>query len=179
MDTDNQHIQRSVGAMKKSGKLWIALGGVVIGVLLLLFGKDMGDIWSKDTTQEPTYDTGAPDRMSMEAYRTALEERVCWICTKVEGAGQVYAVVNLQSGYSYVYASDTKTTSGGVSEQYIIIGSGNDERVVYLTEQVPEILGIGVVCTGGGNVKVQKEVTALVSAAFGVGSHKIYVTGGG
>ncbi len=177
--SNDQHLQRSVSAMKKSGKLWVALAVVAVGVLLLLFGGDIGDFLgdkeSKDTPHEPQENR---DRLSMESYRLALEERVCYICSRVAGAGQVYAVVNLSEGFSYVYAADIKTTTGGVSSQYIVIGSGNDERVVYLSEQVPEILGIGVVCTGGGDPLVQKEVTSLLCAAFGVGSNKIYVAGG-
>ena len=169
--------------MKKSGKLWLALVGVLLGVILLVWGGDLGGLLGGSTTATPEgttpTDTLTQDRLSMEAYRQNIEARVCWICAKVEGAGDVYAVVNLQSGFSYVYASDIKSTAGSVSQQYIIIGSGNDQRVVYQTEEVPEILGIGVVCSGGSDPRVQKEVTALVSAAFGVGSHKIYVTGGG
>ncbi len=180
MDRDDEHIKRSVKVMKKSGKLWIALGGVAVGVILLLFGGDVGERFLGDSSGEASEatDPDAQARLSMEAYRLALEERICHICARVEGVGQVYAVVNLAGGYEYVYASDIKTTTGGVSNQHIIIGSGNDERVVYLTERVPEILGIGVVCGGGSDPVVQNEVTRLLSAAFGVGGNKIYVTGG-
>ncbi len=180
MDRDDEHITRSVKVMKKSGKLWIALCGIALGVILLLFGGSIGELFSGE--KENTPEASDPDgqaRLSMEDYRLAIEERICYICARVEGAGQVYAVVNLAGGYEYVYAADIKTTTGGVSNQHIIIGSGNDERVVYLTERVPEILGIGVVCSGGNDPRVQNEVTRLLSAAFGVGSNKIYVTGGG
>ena len=81
-------------------------------------------------------------------------------------------------GFEYVYATDIKN---GVSDsvQYIIIGSGNDEKLVYLTEKVPRISGIGVVCSGGGDISIQNELISLLSAAFDVPSNKIYVTGGG
>ena len=117
--------------------------------------------------------------MSMEAYRQALEARICAICTHVNGAGQVTAVVSLEGGFEYVYASDQKVTAGGTSLQYIVIGSGSSEQVVYLTERVPDITGIGVVCTGGNDPTVRREITGLLAAAFGVGTNKIYVTGGG
>lgn len=180
MDRDDEHIKRSVKVMKKSGRIWIALGGVAVGVILLLFGGDIGERFSGEPSGDASevLDPDGQARLSMEAYRVALEERICHICARVEGVGQVYAVVNLAGGYEYVYASDIKTTSGGVSNQHIIVGSGNDERVVYLTQRVPEILGIGVVCGGGNEPRVQNEVTSLLSAAFGVGSNKIYVTGG-
>lgn len=176
MDRDDEHIKRSVKMMKKSGKLWIALASVAIGILLLMFGGSVGEIISGNTEEAVTTPEGQ-ERLSMESYRLALEERICHICTRLDGVGQVYAVVNLAGDYEYVYASDIKTTSGGVSSQHIIIGSGNDERLVYLTQKVPEILGIGVVCDGGNDPKVQNEITSLLCAAFGVGSNKIYVTG--
>lgn len=183
MDHNQQNLGRTVGAMKKNGKLWIALGGVALGVIFLLFGGEWAKTFMADdnkTSASPSEATGEDlQLLSMEEYRTAMEKRVSDVCARVSGAGQVYAVVNLAGGYEFVYATDQKSTAGGQSHEYIIIGSGNEERVVYLTERVPEILGIGIVCTGGNDPKVKNEITALLSAAFGVGTHKIYVTGGG
>lgn len=178
-----ENISRTVGAMKKNGKLKIVLIGLVLGIILLLFGGEWKKVFM--TEDDPAAATPSEaagegvELLSMESYRTALEERICDICVRVTGAGQVYAVVNLAGGYEYVYATDRKVTSSGETNEHIIIGSGNEERVVYLTERVPEILGIGVVCQGGNDPRVKGEITALLSAAFGVGSHKIYVTGGG
>ena len=178
-----ENISRTVGAMKQNGKLKILLIGLVLGIILLLFGGEWKRIFMPGddaASAKPSEAAGeGAELLSMESYRKALEERIASICSRVRGAGQVYAVVNLAGGYEYVYATDKKVTSGGETNEHIIIGSGNDERVVYLTERVPEILGIGVVCQGGHDPQVQSEMTALLSAAFGVGSHKIYVTGGG
>ena len=177
-----ENFNRTVGAMKKSGRLWIALGGVALGIILLIFGGEWRSVFMSEekehmvSPQEAAGDAG--QLLSMEEYRSAMEKRICDICARVSGAGSVYAVVNLAGGYEYVYATDQKLTAGGETLEYLIIGSGSEERVVYLTERVPEILGIGVVCTGGNQREVRSEITALLSAAFGVGSHKIYVTGG-
>lgn len=178
MNSDEQMIKRTVGAMKKSGKLWVALAGVAIGVGLLLFGGQV-DLSGQDGDTDEAVPGVGETRLSMEEYRTALEARICTVCARVEGVGQVYAVVTLEGGFEYVYATDRRSTSSGESSEYIIIGSGDGERLVYLTERVPSIMGIGVVCTGGNDATVRREVTGLLSAAFGVGSNKIYVTGGG
>ena len=178
-----ENISRTVGVMKKNGKLKVAVIGIAVGVVLLLFGGE----WIKVFMSEEDRNTAAPSEaeggetqlLSMETYRQSLENRISEICERVEGAGKVYAVVNLAGGYEYVYATDRKQTSSGETLEHIIIGSGSDQRVVYLTERVPEILGIGVVCQGGNDHRVRGEITALLSSAFGVGSHKIYVTGGG
>ncbi len=177
-----ENLSRTVGAMKKNGKLKVAIIGIVLGVILLLFGGEWLKIFMSEedkTAASPSEAVGEElQLLSMEEYRLAMERRVMELCARVEGAGQVYVVVNLAGGYEYVYATDQKLTSNGETLEHIIIGSGNDERVVYLTERVPEILGIGVVCSGGNDQRVRKEITSLLSAAFGVGTNRIYVTGG-
>ncbi|MBE6586034.1 MAG: hypothetical protein E7645_05850 [Ruminococcaceae bacterium] len=181
MDQNEHSISRTVGVMKKSGKLWVALGGLALGMAFLLFGGEWQAVFMKEETKStgaPAHPDGEDIQLSMETYRRAIESRVKEICGRVSGAGEVFAMVNLAGGYEYVYATDQKTNGTGSSYEYIVIGRGEDERVVYLTERVPEILGIGVVCTGGNSTAVRNEITALLSAAFGVGSHKIYVTGG-
>ena len=178
-----ENLSRTVDAMKKNGKLKVALVGIALGIVLLLFGGEWIKVFMTEDEQKAASPSEAEggdlQQVSMEAYRKSLEARVEDICEKVNGAGEVYVVVNLAGGYEYVYATDQKLTSNGETYEHIIIGSGNEERVVYLTERVPDILGIGVVCTGGNDPRIRGEITALLSSAFGVGSHKIYVTGGG
>ncbi len=174
---ENTPLRRNVGAMKKSGKLWVALIGIAVGILLLLFGGRLADGEGGDVT--PPVSEAETTKLTMEEYRQAIERRIATVCTHVNGVGTVTAVVTLEGGYEYVYASDIKTTTSGSSTQYIIIGSGSDEQLVYLTQRVPTITGIGVVCEGGNEPTVRREIIGLLSATFGVGSHKIYVTGGG
>lgn len=183
MEQDQENLSRTVGAMRKNGKLWVALLGVAVGVVLLLFGGEWASVFMKDDSKGSVSDRSDAtedglQEISMEAYRTALEARIRELCGRVSGAGEVYVMVNLAGGYEYVYATDQKTTQSGTAYEYIMLGSGDEERVVYLTERVPEILGIGVVCTGGNDPTVRNEITALLSASLGVGSHKVYVTGG-
>ena len=39
-----------------------------------------------------------------------------------------------------------------------------------------EVVGIGIVCRGGSDPKIQRELLSLVSAACGVGSNRIFIT---
>ena len=165
--------ERCVKSMKKSGKLAVALVCVALGTLLLLYGSRVGK-HTDSTTSDPPPEASA---RTAEEYRAQLEERMETICSRVVGVGEVEVVVTLEGGFSYVYATDKKTTSGGESLTYVTVGSGDRESLVYLSEKAPAIVGIGVVCTGGFDPTVRREVTALLSAAFGVGSNKIYVTG--
>ncbi len=166
--------ERCVKAMKKSGKLAIAVGGVLLGALLLFIGNRTG---KADTDPTPATPPATEVTRSAEEYRADLEARMEAICSQVAGVGAVDVVVTLEGGYEYVYATDKRITAGGETQSYITVGSGNSESLVYITERAPAITGIGVVCTGGMDAEVRREVTSLLSAAFGVGSNKIYVTG--
>ena len=161
--------------MKKSGKVPIALFGIALGVLLLVLGN--GHLGKKSA---PADESAAPSGSvrSAEAYRDDLERRMEDICARVAGVGRVEVIVTLEGGFEYVYATDRKITVGGESTSIITVGNGSDESPVYITERAPAILGIGVVCAGGNDPTVRREVTALLCAAFGVGSNKVYVTGG-
>ena len=163
--------ERCVKTMKHSGKLAVALMAALLGVVLLIWGSRSGG--KNDTATPVAPDTSAP---SADEYRRGLESRMEALCGCVEGVGVVKVEVMLEGGFEYVYATDKKVTSGGESTSFVVVGSGNDANLVYLSEKPPAIVGIGVVCTGGGDPAVKREVTALLSATFGVGSNKIYVT---
>lgn len=170
--------ERCLTSMKKSGKLGIAVGGILIGVLLLFLGNSHLVGRDKDSGSPDTPPAGST-ALSTEEYRIGLETRMEQICAQIAGVGAVDVIVTLSGGCEYVYATDKKVTVGGESTSYITIGSGDNESLVYITERSPAITGIGVVCAGGMDPVVRREVTALLSAAFGVGSNKIYVTGRG
>ena len=169
---------RCVRSMKKSGKLAVAVLGIGLGVLLLLLGNSR--LLGRDEDDPPTGSSPAGlTARTAEEYRADLEARMEGICARVAGVGAVDVIVTLEGGCEYVYATDKKTTVGGESTSYITVGSGDNESLVYITERTPAIVGIGVVCTGGMDPAVRQEVTALLSAAFGVGTNRIYVTGRG
>lgn len=163
-----------VSAMKKSGKLGLAVVIVILGVVLLFWGNRRGD---EETPPAATTTPTREEAHTVDQYRLALETRMAHICSEVAGAGDVSVVVTLAGGYEYVYAYDVKTTVGGESTSYITVGSGDNEQLVYITQRAPAITGIGVVCDGGLDPRVRQEITGLLSAAFDVGSQKIYVTG--
>lgn len=163
--------ERCVKTMKHSGKLAVALMATLLGVVLLIWGSRSGQRTDTSAPVSPVLPTS-----SVDEYRNGLETRMEALCGCVEGVGTVKVEVMLEGGFEYVYATDKKVTSGGESTSYVVVGSGNDASLIYLSEKPPAILGIGVVCTGGGDPAVKREITALLSATFGVGSNKIYVT---
>lgn len=175
---EQKELAGTVENIKKNSKLWIAILVAVVGILLLIFGGKMGRDKPDDSNSAKQPGSTTDQKLSMEEYRCALEKRICYICSQVDGVGNVSVIVSLESGFEYVYATDIKHSGSGESVQYIVIGSGSEEHVVYLTEKVPSIAGIGVVCQGGADPNIKRELTYLLSAAFEVSTNKIYVTYG-
>jgi stage III sporulation protein AG len=162
----------------KHKKLYVAIAGAVIGAALLLLGGRVTDDKSNGNGTAATPSVEQAQTAVMDAYRETLERRMENICSQVRGAGEVDVIVSLSGGFEYVYASNAKWSGNSTVTEYIVVDSGSDEKLVLLHEKVPEITGIGVVCAGGADPEVRGEVTQLLSAAFGVGSHKIHVTCG-
>ncbi len=171
---------QAAGTMKK--KLIPALLGGAVGLFLLLGGSRLipgiSD-GSGQATEMPARAPGEAYEVSLDAYRQALESRIASICAQVSGAGDVRVIVSLAGGYEYVYATDEKSAASGTSRLYVTIGSGSGKSLVFLTEKAPAIRGIGIVCSGGGDPGVRREITSLLSSVFGIGSNCIFVTAKG
>ena len=133
------------------GKWTLLLLGI-LGVTLLLFG---GDLFPEAEEERP----------SSEDYRSTLCSEITALCREVRGVGEVTVLLTLESGESYTYAENS---SGG----YITAG-GNG---LLLESRPPRVAGVAVVCDGGGDPAVREELCALLSAALGIGTHKVKIT---
>lgn len=131
---------------------WTLLALGLLGLFLLLFG---GGLF-------PAEEGGGVDG---EDYRTTLSTEVAMLCREVRGVGEVTVLLTLEAGESYSYAENA---SGG----YITAGGSG----LLLESRPPRVAGVAVVCDGGGDPAVREEITALLSAALGIGAHKVKVT---
>lgn len=104
-------------------------------------------------------------------YAAQLESRLTALIRCVDGAGDTTVMVTLESGSESVYATDTDRDGGST---HVLLGSGGADGLVE-TVQTPRVLGVAVVCEGGGTAAVQNRVTALVEALTGVGANHITV----
>ena len=100
-------------------------------------------------------------------YATQLESRLTALISRVEGAGKTAVMVTLESGSESIYATDTDADGAST---HVLLGSGRADGLVE-TVQMPQVLGVAVVCEGGGNAAVQNRVTALVETLTGVGAN--------
>ena len=139
-----------------SGKAIILLLGA-LGLLLLLF--------SSGSTQK-TVEKRSP-LAEAEAYRTSLEESISRLCEQIEGVGHAEVLLTLASTEIAVYA-ENDTASGTV----IATASGD---ALLLSYRMPPVSGVTVVCGGGGNATVKRELTELLCATLSLPTTAVYV----
>ncbi len=161
--------------------IWIVMIAGALGVLLLLVGSFSGPSDQRNQTEAET-EMKPNTREVLSEYTETLEKKIAALCESVNGVSHVKVAVTLRSGYEYIYAKDSELKGSGEnttgSYHYLTIGSGSSESAVYLSEKLPTIGGIGIVCDGGGEPRVKQELTELLSAALDVPSNKIYVAEG-
>lgn len=131
---------------------WTLLFLGILGLFLLLFGGGL-------------FPTGGAEGTESEDYRVTLCAEVSALCREVRGVGEVTVLLTLESGESYSYAENS---SGG----YILTGGSG----LLLESRPPRVAGVAVVCDGGGDPAVREELSTLLSAALGIGTHKVKVT---
>lgn len=155
-----------------------ALG--IIGILL---------IFLVDFTPEkkPAAQQTAADDYCRE-YAEDLEKRLADIISSIEGAGQVKVMVTMETGEQYVYARTEKTDNDytqrsqqditekqAYQSDYIIVEANGEKQALTETTIQPQIKGVAVVCDGGDNIKVVKNITEMVSAVTNVPTNRICV----
>lgn len=131
---------------------WTLLALGILGVALLLFGGGM-------------FPEKEAERADSEDYRSTLSAEITALCREVRGVGEVTVLLTLEAGESYSYAENA---SGGY------ISAGGDGLL--LESRPPRVAGVAVVCDGGADPAVREELSALLSAALGIGTHKVKIT---
>lgn len=159
-----------ISYIKGNKSLLLILLLLALGVLLIL----------APSTASETKSVSDTDRLAK--YERELESKIAELCAGVRGVGAVSVSVYFDSGFETIYAyneENKETSSGHNSEKkYVTVGSGNNEQLVCIVEKMPNICGVGVVCTGGGDPTVQSALINLISSAYGVPKNKIFVAEG-
>ena len=157
------------GSKPEKGKLrlYLLLGCGVLGILLILFGSSTKT--AEKVAESSPYSTSTDE---LVIYQDYLEARIKKLCESVSGVKNVTVVVTLSGSFESVYA--TEWPDG--NEEYVILGSGSSASPIYLSRSAPEIAGIGIVCSGGANATVKRELTSLLCTTFCIPSNRVYVT---
>jgi len=156
---------------EKRSNIFIVIG-IAAGVILLLMGGGTSFFSREDKEIDVSVDVKEYDEVRYEA---ELIKKVEELCSKVRGAGNVSVAVTLDGSYRAIYAQNFSDGSN-VKREYLLVGSGSNESALLVGYSPPQILGIGIVCSGGASASVRAEIIALVSATLDLPTNKIYVT---
>ena len=154
---------------QKKKLTWFALLAL-LGIVLMLFSKCGEDKAGEQVASEPS-------ALDPALYAEQIEEKVEALCNKIDGVSSAHAVVTLKGGYRAIYAIDAQYGSSVNKSETVLIGSGSSEKALLIGYENPEIAGIGIVCSGGDDAYVRAEIISMISAAFDLGSNKIFVLG--
>ena len=170
----------------KSGFL-IAVG--LLGLVLIL-------ISSFDFGKKGSTPTGVPKVSSDTAvttdYTSSLESKLERVISDMLGNTEVTVMITLDSGTEYVYADEIKTNADVTKDQsalktqqsdsnqksYVIVkDSDGNERPLVITEKMPVIRGVVIVCDSGETPSVASAVRLAVRSALNVDEDKICIIG--
>lgn len=148
----------------------------------------------KASGQEPDDRGGAAagEAAADPDYAADLERRLTEVLENMDEVGRVKVMITLKSSSELVVEKETPVSRSMTTETdaqggtRTVSTSEMGESVVYSTEgsssepyvvksYVPEIEGVLVVAEGAGNGKVNRTVTEIVQALFGVEAHKVMV----
>ena len=182
--------------LTKENMAILALLGILLMVIALPVKKteNAGDETGLSDTGSDTMKTSETEKDDGDgSYTQEVENRLEALLSSMDGVGEVKVMVTLSSSVEQVvekdvpYSMDTtkETDSAGGSRD--VVNSNQEETTVYVTDQAgnktpyisktlePAIEGVTVVAQGGGNAVVQKNITDVIQALFGVEAHKIKV----
>ena len=166
----------------KNPKILIIVGAV--GILLIY----LSSFFSSTDTKEKA--EANQSTLSAEQYRKQLEEDICGMVSQITGSKRVTAVITLESGIRYSYADTKEETESGKTEEadesydkelkagYITVKTADGgEEALLITENMPEIRGVAIVCEGGDNEIINEKIKNTVTAAFNITSKRVFICG--
>ena len=164
MDKNIVNVMSSDAKSKRRySKIYPVIFLALIGVILLILGS-MGDS-GKASSESEEYFT----RYDGVEYEKELTQKIEELCSSVKGAGKVRVAVTLDGSFKAIYAQD------GTKNEYLLLGSGSNEKALLIGYAPPRILGVGIVCEGASDKGVKAEIVSLVSAFLDLPTNKIYV----
>ena len=159
----------------------------LVGIILILISTTTK---KKENTQKEdakkTYKT-----MDAKEYEQQLENKLKDIVSKIKGVGKSDVFITLENGVENIYAnSEKKTTnsnenfSGKMSKKndlqkdVVVIDGNKGKKALMITQKEPTIKGVLVVCEGGDDVNVVKQITDAISKSLNIKKNRLSVVKG-
>jgi stage III sporulation protein AG len=158
----------------------VRLGIVVLcGILLLLLSGIDWNFGQKNGEAESAAQTGSSETSSeesVEIYKEQVREELVALLGQVDGVGAVDVMVTVKASNEKVTLKDNTSKENGTEEETVLIEDSDKNSSPYVVqEKEPELEGVVVVCDGGDDAFVKREITDAVSALFQIESHKIKI----
>ena len=166
---------------------------LVVAAGIVLIALSTGDM----STRKKEKPKEVENTMDMESdtedeYTKKLERQFESVLANVSGVGRVKVMITLDTSSEKVTLSDpvyknesvNETESDGSvrsqtnseSSPQTVFSEKDDIKDPYVVKEIePVIKGVLVVCEGGDNDSVKKEITSAAEVLFGLESHKIKV----
>lgn len=117
-------------------------------------------------------------------YCEYLEEKVQEIVESIEGAGDTKVMITLSETTEYVYAmngkntrkSDENSDDSTIENDYVIIDDNNNDAGLLIKTIEPKVRGVAVVCEGGNDSSVQRQIYSAVSAVLNISTSRISIS---
>ncbi len=149
---------------------------IVCGILLVLLSCFGGTDSSKEKKAPETEKNKNEQTDELMVYKNTMESQVEQLLSQVEGVGKADVMLTLKASKEKVTLKDHRVETGKSEEESVLVEDENHNTAPYVVqEREPEIEGILVVCTGGDDSGIQREIIDAISALFSVESHKIKV----
>ncbi len=165
--------------IQKAGPL--RLGIVVLcGILLLLISCGSLSFGDKDSGSTEEESNGAVQETigssSLQDFKERTKEELVTLLEGVAGVGRVDVMITVRASNEKVTLKDSTSREGGSQEETVLIEDSERNSSPYvIQEKEPELEGVVIVCDGGDDAGVKREITDAVSALFQIESHKIKV----
>ena len=162
----------------------------LVGLMIVLISSF--DFTKTENNKTDKIDMTTSQVLSSTEYTNLMESKLEKIISEMLGHKSVRVMVTLESGTEYVYADEIKVDADVTKDQsalktqqsdsnqktYIVVkDSDGNEHPLIVTEKMPVVRGVVVVCNGGEISSVASAVRLAVRSALNVDDQKICVIG--
>ena len=156
---------------KKDSRNKIRIVATVMGVVLILLSElDFSTPKAEESVQTGDY----------AQYVSTLNDELTSVISSIDGVGDCKVMITLKNTKENVYAENSETSSSDSSNsennEYVIYNSENGDSPLLLKEEMPQVAGVAVVCSGGDSEAVRERIIDCVCALFDISSSHVSVS---
>lgn len=156
---------------KKDSRNKILIVAAVLGVVLILLSElDFSTPKAEESVQTGDY----------AQYVSTLNDELTSVISSIDGVGDCKVMITLKNTKENVYAENSETSSSDSSNsennEYVIYNSENGDSPLLLKEEMPQVAGVAVVCSGGDSEAARERIIDCVCALFDISSSHVSVS---